>query len=113
MEDSHATADRKAVGIRLLEAQPDLAEGLTPEDEAQARRHVVALLESLDAGPWEPADAPSGDDAYLGLLVVDGMLARASAENPEMKSHLTSRDVSTPSSSSSSSTDHMPFVLRL
>jgi hypothetical protein len=36
---------------------------------------------------------------YLELdadeATVEGMLARASAENPEMKSHLTSRDVST------------------
>jgi CRP/FNR family cyclic AMP-dependent transcriptional regulator len=76
MQDTRDTGDRKAVGIRLLEAQPDLAEGLSPEEEAQARRHVVAVLESVDAGPWEPVNAHSNDDAFLGLLVVDGMLAR-------------------------------------
>src|SRR3954468_2459497 len=76
MQDARDTGDRKAVGIRLLEAQPDLAEGLSAEEEAQARRHVVAVLESVDAGPWEPVNGHSNDDAFLGLLVVDGMLAR-------------------------------------
>src|SRR5437764_12455492 len=68
--------ERKAVGIRLLEAQPDPAEGLSPEDEAEARRHVVALLESLDPGPWEPSDAYALAPAFMGLLLVDGMLSR-------------------------------------
>jgi CRP-like cAMP-binding protein len=76
MQDSRDTADRKAVGIRLLEAQPDLAEGLSPEDEAQARRHVVAALEDVEPGPWEPTDGHPDDQAFLGLLVVDGMIAR-------------------------------------
>ena len=64
------------MGIRLLEAQPDLGEGLSPEDEADARRHVVALLDSVDPGPWEPADRYALDPSFLGLLVVDGMISR-------------------------------------
>ena len=64
------------MGIRLLEAQPDLGEGLSPEDEADARRHVVALLDSVDPGPWEPSERYTLDPAFFGLLVVDGMLSR-------------------------------------
>src|SRR3954465_14161 len=54
------TTERRAVGIRLLEAQPDLAEGLSPEEEADARRHVVAVLEDVPAGPWEPTRGAGG-----------------------------------------------------
>src|SRR3954451_300644 len=76
MHEANGSTERRAVGIRLLEAQPDLAEGLSPEDEAHARRHVVALLENVETGPWDPANGYTDDDAFLGLLVVDGMLAR-------------------------------------
>jgi CRP-like cAMP-binding protein len=77
MQEARDTSERRAVGIRLLEAQPDLADGLTPEDEVQARRHVVALLDTLELGPWDPADRyGSRDPAFFGLLVIDGMIAR-------------------------------------
>src|SRR4051794_5390673 len=76
MPDTRETSERRAVGIRLLEAQPELAEGLSPEDEAQARRHVVALLDSVEPGPWEPADRYPGDPAFFGLLLIDGMISR-------------------------------------
>ena len=76
MQEARDTAERRAVGIRLLEAQPDLADGLSPEDEVQARRHVVAVLDSVDPGPWEPAGRYGRDPAFLGLLLVDGMIAR-------------------------------------
>jgi CRP/FNR family cyclic AMP-dependent transcriptional regulator len=76
MQEARDTSERKAVGIRLLEAQPDLAEGLSPEDEAQARRHVVALLDSVEQGPWEPATRYKADPSFFGLLVIDGMIAR-------------------------------------
>src|SRR3954468_1509894 len=76
MQEARETIERKAVGIRLLEAQPDLADGLSPEDEALARRHVVALLDNVDPGPWEPGSRSPTDPAFYGLLVVDGMIPR-------------------------------------
>lgn len=60
----------------MLEAQPDLGDGLSPDDEAQARRHVVALLDTVEPGAWEPADRYGRDPAFLGLLLIDGMIAR-------------------------------------
>src|SRR5215212_1990179 len=47
--------DRRVAGIRLLEAQPDLAEGLDAEQAALARRHVVAVLDTVEPGPWTPS----------------------------------------------------------
>ena len=76
MQEASGSTERRAVGIRLLEAQPDLAEGLSPEDEADARRHVVAVLESIDPGPWAPSDTCALDPAFMGLLIVDGTLSR-------------------------------------
>jgi CRP/FNR family cyclic AMP-dependent transcriptional regulator len=76
MPGGRDTTERKAVGIRLLEAQPDLAEGLSQEDEAQARRHVVAVLETVEPGPWDAPPTYAADPAFLGLLVVDGIIAR-------------------------------------
>ena len=76
MQEAQDTSERRAVGIRLLEAQPDLGEGLSPEDEASARRHLVALLDSVDPGPWEPQNRYQIDSAFFGLLVIDGMIAR-------------------------------------
>src|SRR3954466_11688759 len=70
------TTERRAVGIRLLEAQPDLAEGLSPEEEAQARRHVVALLDSVEPAAWGAACRYPIDPAFFGLLVIDGMISR-------------------------------------
>ena len=76
MQEARDSTERRAVGIRLLEAQPDLGEGLSPQDEAEARRHVVAVLEDVPAGAWEPRTTHALDPAFMGLLVVDGMLSR-------------------------------------
>jgi CRP-like cAMP-binding protein len=76
MEEARDSTERRAVGIRLLEAQPDLAEGLSPEEEADARRHIVAVLEDVSPGAWEPTTRFARDQAFMGLLVIDGMLSR-------------------------------------
>lgn len=59
------------------------------------RAHLIRYEELIG----RPAETLRGMLAYLELAddgaTVDGMLARASAENPEMRRHLTSRDVST------------------
>jgi len=67
---------RRLVGIRVLESQPDLAQGLDEEQAALARRHVVAVLDSVEQGPWDPAAAYDETPGSLGLLVIDGIVAR-------------------------------------
>jgi hypothetical protein len=69
-------SERKLVGVRVLEVQPELGEGLDEEQAALARRHVVAVLDSAEAGPWRPADRYQRTPGALGLLIVDGMVAR-------------------------------------
>jgi CRP/FNR family transcriptional regulator, cyclic AMP receptor protein len=76
MQEARDSTERRAVGIRLLEAQPDLAEGLSPENEADARRHVVAVLEDVPAGSWEPTAGYALDPAFIGLLMIEGTLSR-------------------------------------
>ena len=67
---------RRLVGIRVLESQPDLAQGLDGEQAALARRHVVAVLESVPQGPWQPAAAYEESPGAIGLMVIDGIVAR-------------------------------------
>lgn len=60
--------------VRLLEADPTLAEGLTPEAELLATDELLAPLERLPKGVWKPpAEAGRG---HLGFLVLEGMLMR-------------------------------------
>src|SRR4051812_43650031 len=67
---------RQLVGIRVLEAQPDLAQGLDDEQAALARRHAVAVLDSVPQGAWDPASRYEESPAAIGLLVIDGVIAR-------------------------------------
>jgi CRP/FNR family transcriptional regulator, cyclic AMP receptor protein len=71
-----ADSDRRVVGIRVLEAQPDLAEELDEEQRALARRHLVAVLEDVEPGRWEPDEDFAHGPGAFGLLVIDGVLAR-------------------------------------
>lgn len=62
--------------LRVLDADPDLGQGLRGEALALARRHLVAETRTLPPGPWRPPgrDAQPG---MLGLLVVEGLLTRS------------------------------------
>jgi CRP/FNR family transcriptional regulator, cyclic AMP receptor protein len=64
-------AQRRNV-VAVLEADPDLGEGLGEEELALARRYLVAEVWNLQPGEWEPPMAPAG----LGLLVLDGLVSR-------------------------------------
>ena len=60
--------------MRILELDPDLAAGLDSAERAEAAAASEAELVRLKPGPWlAPADEEPG---HLGLLVVDGLLAR-------------------------------------
>src|SRR4051794_24643224 len=59
---------REAVG--LLDADPDLGAGLTPECREEADALLVDA-EQLGVGAWQVARARAPSGAYLGLLVLD------------------------------------------
>lgn len=60
----------------MLDVDRDLAEGLDPEREAVARRHLTARLVRVDAGLWTPKTDAFGAQGGLGLLVSDGLAVR-------------------------------------
>ncbi len=60
--------------VRVLKADPDLAEGLADDVAALAAHHAVAAVEHLPTGLWQPSrDRQPG---HLGLLVLSGLLVR-------------------------------------
>jgi hypothetical protein len=73
---STADSERRPAGIRVLEAQPDLLEGVDEEQTALARKHAVAVLDTIEPGTWQPLGRYDETPGSIGLLVVDGMLAR-------------------------------------
>lgn len=61
--------------IRILDADPELGAGLKPDELPQATASAVAAAAVVAAGRWEPA-CPSASRGHLGIMVLDGLLAR-------------------------------------
>jgi hypothetical protein len=62
--------------VRILDADPEIGEGLTPDDLERARHHLVAGVIHAAPGRWDAAAALGGAQARIGLLVLDGLLTR-------------------------------------
>ncbi|MBV9944387.1 MAG: Crp/Fnr family transcriptional regulator [Solirubrobacterales bacterium] len=62
--------------IPILAFDPDLAEDLRDEQLALARRQIVAEIFTCPAGPWTVGPDDFSGMANLGLLVIEGLLAR-------------------------------------
>jgi CRP/FNR family transcriptional regulator, cyclic AMP receptor protein len=64
--------------VRVLEVDPDLAEALDPrsEDFALARAAAVARVDALELGEWNGAEDYPESAAHLGLLILEGLMAR-------------------------------------
>lgn len=61
--------------VRLLDADPSLASGLTEEEVARARQYAVVDVVELRRGSHNPRELFHGD-GLLGLLVLDGLIIR-------------------------------------
>ena len=61
--------------VRLVEEFPEIVEGLPPEEVEVAHDQLVAELLTVRGGRWTP-EIPRHDRGHLGLLVLDGLLAR-------------------------------------
>jgi hypothetical protein len=68
--------DTSGTLIAILECDPELAEDLPEEQLALARRRILAEVLSYPAGPWEVGPDDFDGTASLGLLVIEGLLAR-------------------------------------
>ncbi|HEX8122816.1 MAG TPA: Crp/Fnr family transcriptional regulator [Solirubrobacteraceae bacterium] len=64
--------------IRLLDAEPDFAEGVPPQDAAAARRHTIAPVVTVPVGVWAPRRLRSADlvTGPFAALVLRGLIAR-------------------------------------
>lgn len=63
--------------VRIVDAMPDLADGLPPEQRALARRHLVAEVASLHPGAsLDDVVAHVDSERSLGLLVLEGLVIR-------------------------------------
>ena len=62
--------------VRLLDADPALAGGLSDDALELARAVVLASVEPIDEGMWRPA-LPDRPEQHLGFLVLEGVLFRS------------------------------------
>src|SRR5687768_12977533 len=61
--------------VRLIDADPDLFEGLNGSTPHRAVQELTVAVLRVPAGPWHVP--PDAGDERLGLLVLDGLLARS------------------------------------
>lgn len=62
--------------VPILEWDPDLAGGLTEQQQELAHRHVLADVLAYPSGPWNVGPDDFDGTASLGLLVIEGLMAR-------------------------------------
>jgi CRP-like cAMP-binding protein len=75
--------------IAVLERDPDLLEGLSSEQAADARRRARAPAVTLEPGPWATPSGPGERfRGHLGLLVLDGLMTRNIAHGPMRSTEL-------------------------
>jgi len=66
----------EGAAVRVLDADPELAEALHDEELEEARRTLVAPTLTLAKGDWSPRGKIREANQQLGLLVVGGLLCR-------------------------------------
>lgn len=72
--------------IRLIDADPDLFEGLNGSAPLRAVNDLTVSVVRVPVGPWRVAAA--AEDERLGLLVLDGLLARSVAVSNQRRAEL-------------------------
>ena len=69
-------SSRTRNAISLVDADPDLAELLGPDELERARREALARVQHLSPGEWDAAGALESDIHHRGFLIVDGLVSR-------------------------------------
>ncbi len=62
--------------IHLLDVEPELGEGLNPQERAAAARVLAVPSHVVEPGPWDPHEELGDIYPVVGFLLVDGMLTR-------------------------------------
>lgn len=76
VEQPHVLFPRAVLRTRqvcVLDADPDLARGLSARELASARERSLSPIRTLPAGAWHP-ERERFDEDGLGLLVLDGIM---------------------------------------
>ncbi len=64
------------VGVRVLDADPDLADALEAHELEEARYSLVAPAITLGKGDWNPHHVVPAKKGHVGVLVTEGILCR-------------------------------------
>jgi hypothetical protein len=67
---------RTTEAVHLLEADPDLGALLSAHRRGDAERELVVRTYRLPVGPWDVSRLAGASGDHLGLLLLDGVLAR-------------------------------------
>jgi CRP/FNR family cyclic AMP-dependent transcriptional regulator len=62
------------VRVQVLQWEPELGLRVPPDQIARARAELVARMERLERGLWEPPTSSAG--GRLGFLILEGLVAR-------------------------------------
>ncbi len=62
--------------VPILKWDPELAEGLSEDQQQLAHRHVLADVLAYPSGPWAVGPEDFDGTASLGLLLIEGLMAR-------------------------------------
>ena len=73
---AHAVGGRSLPGRPLLSLDPELGQLLTPERRTAAEHELRARVTTFPVGEWDGARLADADPTHLGLLVIEGVLAR-------------------------------------
>jgi CRP/FNR family transcriptional regulator, cyclic AMP receptor protein len=60
----------------LLDLDPDLGQTLQAAQLEEGRHQLLVRVRRISAGPWDTASIRVADPGHLGLLVLEGVLAR-------------------------------------
>jgi CRP/FNR family transcriptional regulator, cyclic AMP receptor protein len=62
--------------ISLLQVDPEIGEGLNPQERAAAERVLSVPVRALEPGRWDPQEEFDEVRPVVGVMVIDGMLTR-------------------------------------
>jgi CRP/FNR family cyclic AMP-dependent transcriptional regulator len=68
--------NRPTEAVHLLEADPDLGALLSDARRSEAERDLVVRTHRLPVGPWDVSRLAGASADHIGLLILDGVLAR-------------------------------------
>jgi CRP/FNR family transcriptional regulator, cyclic AMP receptor protein len=76
MQLTHAARAKPSQRMALLDLDPDLGAGLTPDEFSRGRAELAAPILRLPRGEWAGNALAQTDRQSVGLLVADGVIAR-------------------------------------